>query len=279
MPRVRAADGTRLHYDVYGRRDGEPLLLLQGLGADSRGWLAQRPALARRFRCIAVDNRGVGGSDAPPGPYDLEVMAADALAVLDELAIDSAHVMGASMGGVLAQILAVRHPGRVRSLVLACTACSHHPWRRELLEHWADLARGGDRRALVDEATRWLVGPRSRFRLRPIVNLVGPVAFSVPSHAFVAQVEAILALDDDVRFELPSIDAPTLVIVGSQDVLTPVGDSDELVSLIAGAELEVVRGGAHGFMIEHAAAFNRAVVGFLGRATESRHAAERPAVG
>lgn len=123
------------------------------------------------------------------------------------------------------------------------------------------------------------MGPRSRFRLRPIVNLVGPVAFSVPSHAFVAQVEAILALDDDVRFELPSIDAPTLVIVGSQDVLTPVGDSDELVSLIAGAELEVVRGGAHGFMIEHAAAFNRAVVGFLGRATESRHAAERPAVG
>lgn len=274
MSFAHADDGTRIHYDVFGRRDGEPLLLIQGLGADSRAWIAQRRALAARFRCIAFDNRGVGRSDRPAGPYDLEVMATDALAVLDALAIPDAHVMGASMGGVLSQILAVRHRHRVRSLVLACTACRHHPWRRELLADWADAAHRGEMKELVDNAARWLVGPRSRFRLRPVVSLLGPLAFSVPSDSFAAQVEAILNLEDDVRFELVDVDVPTLVLVGSQDILTPVGDSQEIASLIPGAELVVLRGGAHGFMIEQAGAFNRAVLGFLSRLAEEPDAME-----
>ncbi|MEJ7582950.1 MAG: alpha/beta hydrolase [Acidimicrobiales bacterium] len=111
MAFTRGADGTRIHYDVWGQRQGEWLLLIQGLGADIRGWIAQRHALGARYRCIALDNRGVGRSDRPDGPYDLEVMAADAVAVLDAAGIASAHVMGASMGGILAQILAVGHPG------------------------------------------------------------------------------------------------------------------------------------------------------------------------
>src|SRR5436190_12874226 len=117
------ADGTRIHYDDFGRRDGEPLLMIQGLGADRRGWLMQRRALGARYRCVALDNRGVGRSDKPPGPYDLSVMAADAVAVLDDAGIERAHVIGASMGGVITQIIGVMHADRVRSLTLACTAC------------------------------------------------------------------------------------------------------------------------------------------------------------
>lgn len=262
MPFATGEDGVRIHYETFGDPDGEPLLLLQGLGADSRGWMRQRRAV-RGFHAITPDNRGVGRSDKPAGPYDLEVMARDAVAVLDDLEIGKAHVMGASMGGVLAQILGVRHGDRVRSLVLACTGCQHLTWRRELLQEWAETASHRGMRALVDDAAKWLVGPRSRFRFWPVLALLGPLALQVPPEAFVAQIEAILSLDDEVRFELPNVSAPTLAVVGSQDILTPLADSEEIVSLIPGAELAVVGGGAHGFMFEHAGAFNRVVVDFL----------------
>src|SRR3954465_3326338 len=122
---TEAADGTRLHWSVSGRRDGEPVLMIQGLGADSRGWVRQRRAFGERHRVIVFDNRGVGRSDKPSGPYDLAVMADDAARVLTAAGHDSAHVVGASMGGAIAQILAVQHADRVRSLILACTACQH----------------------------------------------------------------------------------------------------------------------------------------------------------
>lgn len=265
MPFTVGGDGARIHYEVAGRADGEPLLLIQGLGADLKGWAAQRYALGRRYRLLLVDNRGAGGSDKPEGPYDLEVMAEDAIAVLDAEGVDTAHVMGASMGGVLAQIVAVRHPDRVRSLVLACTACHHHAWRVELLADWADLAEAKGMRALAHEAIRWLVGPRHHVRFRVPFGLLGPLVLNIPAHAFAAQARAITSMSDDVREELRFIDVPTLVIVGTQDILTPLPDSEELAELIPGAELSVITGAAHGLMIEAANAFNDRVLAFLDR--------------
>lgn len=263
MPYASSSDGIRIHYQEFGRTDGEPLLLVQGLGADSGSWLLQRYPFGSRHRCVAPDNRGVGRSDKPAGPYDLEQMADDLVAVLDEAGIASAHVVGVSMGGILAQILAVRHPERVRSLVLSCTACHHHQWRIELLEHWADIARNQGMRALLGENLRWIVGNRSLRRFWPAMRLVGPVALDISADAFVAQVDAILGTDDVLRHELSAIDVPTLVIVGSQDVLTPLGDSEELAELVPGARLAVVRGGAHGFMVEKAGHFNATILDFL----------------
>jgi 3-oxoadipate enol-lactonase len=120
-------------------------------------------------------------------------------------------------------------------------------------------------RALVDLAARWLMGPRSRFRLWPVVGVLGPLALNVTPAAFCAQIDAILALDDKLRFELDAIDVPTFVIVGSQDILTPIGDSELLSEMIPGSELVIVTGGAHGFMVENAGRFNDAVRDFLGR--------------
>ena len=133
-------DGTNIAYSAWGRRDGSPVLMIQGLGVDHRGWALQRGAFGRHHHCIAPDNRGTGHSDAPPGPYDLVQMAdRRAIAVMDAEGIERAHVVGASMGGVIAQIIGVMHPDRVRSLTLACTACQHHEWRRELLAEWAEV--------------------------------------------------------------------------------------------------------------------------------------------
>jgi 3-oxoadipate enol-lactonase len=265
MPHAITDDGIRIRYEVFGRRHGEPVLMIQGLGADSRGWFAQRAALGLRYRGIVFDNRGVGRSGKPVGPYDLEQMAADAVAVLDAAGYDSAHVMGASMGGVIAQIMAVRYPDRVRSLVLACTACRHLGWRRELLEEWAETAQAQGMRVFANRSMRWLVGPRSLRRFWPAFGALTPLAMSAPTHSFVSQVNAILDMDDSVRELLHTVSVPTLVLVGSQDILTPQADSEEIAELIPDAELAVLRGGAHGFMVENFWEFNRLVLEFLQR--------------
>jgi 3-oxoadipate enol-lactonase len=258
-----ADDGVPIAYQSFGQRDAAPVLLLQGLGVDSRGWALQRFPLSRRFRCYAVDNRGVGGSAAAPHPLSLEQMADDAVAVLDDAGVADAHVMGASMGGVLAQILAVRHPERVRSLVLSCTACRHHEWRRELFEDWAAAVLADGMGALGGEGLRWLIGPRLHRRLGMWLNLMARILQQAPPENFAAQVQAILAASDQLRFELVNVRAPTLVITGSQDLLTPLGDAEELAELITGARLLEVRGVGHALMAEAPNAFNRAVTAFL----------------
>jgi 3-oxoadipate enol-lactonase len=267
MPYTTASDGVRLHYDVSGRRGGEAVLMIQGLGADSRGWALQRRAIGKHHRVIVFDNRGVGRSGKPPGDYDLTQMADDALTVLDAAGYDTAHVMGASMGGVIAQIIAVMHPHRVRSLILACTACRHLPWRRELLEDWAAIAQAQGMRAFAARNLRWLVGSRSLRRFWPAFGVLSTIAISAPAHSFVSQVHAILDMDDGLRVLLPTVTAPTLVLVGSQDILTPQADAEEIVELVPDSELAVVRGGAHGFLVENFGTFNRLVIDFLTRVT------------
>ena len=181
-----------------------PLLMIQGLGADSRGWALQRMAFGRRHRCYRhrqPGRRRVG--DRPPGPYSLEQMARDAVAVLDAEGVERAHVMGASMGGVIAQIIAVLHPERARSLVLACTACRHHEWRRELLAEWAeevDAARdvGARRRgaAVARRAAARTAGSGSGS------TCSRGIVLQQPPEPFVAQVDAILDATDELRFAL-----------------------------------------------------------------------------
>ena len=267
MPEVVVSDGTKISYALDGRRDGEPLLLVHGLGADTRGWAMQKRALGSRFRLVMVDNRGVGRSDRAEGPYDLEVMADDALAALDDAGYGSAHVLGASMGGIISQVIGVRHRERGRSLTLACTACRHFSWRKELLAEWSDQAQAYGMREFVRRNLKWMVGPRSLRRTWPAMAVLGPLAFNVPVASFVAQIDAILSIEDSLRGELVEVTAPTLVLCGSQDVLTTQGDSEEIASLIPGAELAVVRGGAHLFMVEQAGSFNRTVGDFLTRVT------------
>lgn len=269
MTYATAADGVRLHYGVTGRSSGPPVLLIQGLGADKHGWDLQRLAMACSHHTIALDNRGSGRSDKPHGTYTLEQMAADAIAVLDHAGVETAHVVGASMGGAISQILTIVHPERVRSLTLTCTSCRNHPWRRELLGSWGAAARQDGMGSMTSQAARWVIGPRSFRRLMPAVGWLGPLAFGRPTHAFAAQVDAILAADDSMPDRLADIDVPTLVVVGNQDILTPRGDSEELADLIPTAELVVISGAAHGLMIEHASTYNRVLFDFLSRAEDA----------
>jgi 3-oxoadipate enol-lactonase len=167
------------------------------------------------------------------------------------------------MGGIIAQIIGVLYPERTRSLTLACTACRHHPWRRELLADWAEMVSLRGMQALAGEGMQWLVGPRLQRRFGLALNLLSRLVLSGAPEPFIAQVDAILAMSDDMRFELPNIHAPTLIITGSQDSLTPVGDAEELAECIPNSRLVVLSGAAHGLMAEAPAAFNREVLSFI----------------
>ncbi|MDH4169992.1 MAG: alpha/beta hydrolase [Acidimicrobiia bacterium] len=269
MAYAHAADGARIFYRVTGPDDGPPLLMLHGLGTDQLGWMLQRRPFNARYRTIMVDNRGSGRSDKPPGPYRLEDLAADAVAVLDDLAIESAHIMGASMGGALSQIIAVMYPERVRSLVLACTACQLQPWRQELFEDWVEQARTQGMHRWMTANLQWLIGPRSMRRLWPVANVIGLLAQRAPVHGLIGQLQALLAADDDLMVELANVSVPTLMVVGSQDILTPVADSELLAATIPGSRMAVIRGAAHGLMIEHARIFNDTVLEFLDEVSDA----------
>jgi 3-oxoadipate enol-lactonase len=265
MPFVHATDGTRIHYEVTGKSGATPVLMIQGLGASKNAWNLQRIAMATRFRIISFDNRGAGRSDKPTEPFTLEQMADDALAVLDAAGIETAHVVGASMGGVISQIVAVKYPHRVRSLTLVCTACRHHPRRQELLQAWAKTAADKGMIEVGKEAAQWVMSPRSFRRLVPAFTWMGPLAALRPRHSFVSQIDAILNTREDLVDQLSTITAPTMVIVGNQDILTPRGDSEEIAERIPNAELVVISGAAHGLMMEHSSTFNRILIEFLQR--------------
>ncbi len=266
MTYVRSNDGTLIHYSKTGNPKGAPVLFIQGLGAGKTGWALQRLASAPWYQAIALDNRGAGRSDKPHGEYTLEQMADDAIAVLDHAGIETAHVVGASMGGAISQIVAVKYPERTRSVTLACTAGRNHPWREELLESWRDSALERGIGSMGEDAARWVIGPRSFRRLLPAIGWLGPVALGRPAHAFAAQCDAILSASDshqELIDRLPDINVPVLIMVGNQDILTPRGDSEDLAATIPTAELVVI------FAQERGAGGEMGVVTFVAPASTS----------
>jgi pimeloyl-ACP methyl ester carboxylesterase len=273
---AQADDGTIIYYETWGR--GEPLLLVSGLATDLRFWACQRLVFGRRFRCIALDNRGAGRSGKPEGPYSLEQMASDAVAVLDVEGVENAHVVGHSMGSLIAQVLAVRHPRRVRSLTLAGAACRHRPWRLDLLAEWQETARSQGVRVWGRRAFPWMFGPRTARMFGVWIKLLLPVMLQQPAHGFVGQVQALLAAPEGERDRFGDIAVPTLIVAGSEDVLTTPDDAAEVASMIPAARVVTLKGAGHCLMVEAAPVFNSLVLEFLGGVGEpSAPAASRVA--
>jgi pimeloyl-ACP methyl ester carboxylesterase len=131
MPIARL-NGVSIHYHVEGR--GDPLVMIMGFSAGRLGWLPQIPFFRKHYRVVTFDNRGVGRSDKPLGPYSTRMMADDTVRLMDLLGIEKAHIMGLSMGGMIAQELAIEYPQRVMKLVLACTYANQHEASRDSLE-------------------------------------------------------------------------------------------------------------------------------------------------
>jgi len=269
-------DSIELYYEEHGR--GDPLLLIMGLAADSTAWMFQVPDFAERHRTITFDNRGVGRSSKPPGPYTIHQMADDAAGLLDALRIARAHVLGVSMGGMIAQELALRHPERVRGLVLACTYPEPDvevERQREfgMTQFGGTVTASGEMRIdlsaldpimffqhLLPRVFNQSFIDRELPRLMQLFS--GALQYGFSMEAILGQVEAVMGHRATDRLHL--IEAPTLVITGDADLLISPANSDVLARSIPGAKLVKVPGGSHGFNFETPEIFNRAVLDFLG---------------
>ena len=229
MPRI-SVNGLKLFYEAEG--SGEPVVLIPGFASGRAIWSMQTPALARHFRVISFDPRGICASDKPEGPQTIGLLADDLAHLLQTLGIAAAHVVGVSFGGFVAQEFALKYPSMTRKLVLCCTGF------------------GGPNHVMPAADTL------KAFASNDWVN-----SEEVPEHVYRSQLEA--ASRFNVESRLAGIASPTLVLSGDADAIVPVQNSRNLAARIPGAELKIIEGGSHTFFIERADEFNRIVTEFL----------------
>jgi 3-oxoadipate enol-lactonase len=252
--------GARIYWDEQGK--GEPVLLIMGLGYPSHLWHRTRPALQEQYRTIALDNRGSGQSGAPPGPYSIALMASDAAAALGAAAVESAHVFGLSMGGMIAQEFALQYPARVRSLILGCTAPGG-PNAVRAEKRVTEILMARD---MNPEDHARAMRPYVYDSSTPVERIDEDLAlrrqwFPKPE-AYMAQLQGIFAWESYDR--LPGISAPTLVMHGESDQLVPVGNGKVIASRIPGAKLVLLPHASHIFSTDQPEASLKAIMDFLG---------------
>jgi pimeloyl-ACP methyl ester carboxylesterase len=264
MPTV-SVNGAELYYEEHGR--GEPLVLVPGFGTGAWIWYRQVPALAEHFRVVVFDPRGVARSEGRDEPFTMRQFADDLAGLLEALKVESAHVLGASFGGFVAQEFALAHPARTRSLILCCTSfggARHVPPSAETLAAIAST-KGLNTEERVRENLLLAFSPRFAAGHPSEVGRVISLRAEnhVPEYAYLRQLQAAFAFDAAER--VGRIEAPTLVLTGDADTIVPHENSLNLAAAIPGAALRVVEGGSHAFFIERPEEFNRAVVEFIGQ--------------
>lgn len=262
--KLAQADGARIAYDVLG--DGDPLLFVHGLAYDRHGWGPLPHLLAEESRVVLFDNRGVGESDVPEGPYSVAQLAADAVAVLDAAGVERAHVLGVSLGGFVAQEIALTYPRRVRRLVLGSTSpggTGAYPMPEKgtkAFELFPTMEREAGLRLMVETALGEH-GVRERpelleeiyaYRLEHAPTLAGWYAQAVAGATF------------DAYDRVSSISAPTLVFHGRADDVVDPRNSELLARLIPDSQLHLVPDRGHLLVWEEAEALAPVVRGFLG---------------
>ena len=264
MPVVRA-NGIELFYRDDGA--GMPALFVQGLGVDHRGWggVVRQLMTGTARRCISFDNRDVGRSSIMDAAYDVTDMARDAVGLLDALGVEQADIVGHSMGGVIAQEMAIRWPARVRRLVLIATYTSGDPRGSAVFEGQAFLRRTLSREDYC-RATFWSAYSHQDYRradgfietmmARTVANDLWQ-----PQDAYERHVRAVTTVNTEAR--LGEIAAPTLIIAGAEDILTPMRFAETLAAGIRDNQLLVVEGAAHGIIWSHAGAVAAAIGRFL----------------
>ncbi|VVD82791.1 3-oxoadipate enol-lactonase 2 [Pandoraea morbifera] len=254
-----SANGASLHYVVDGH--GPWLTLAHPLGADLTVWDDLVPDLAAHFRVLRYDSRGHGRSDVPHGPYSVKQLAADATALLSSLEIPRTHFVGISMGGAVAQQVALDAPERITSLTLIDTTAGYDEADAKRFRERASQARDDGMKALADDTLgRWLsAGFRKRHphraeRIRALVAGAHPEGFAAACEALA---------EFDVRSRLHEIEAPTLVLVGENDPSTPPPVAQRIADGIAGARLVVVPDAAHLSIVEQKQFVTNALATFL----------------
>jgi len=263
MP-IANVNGININYKVQGQ--GEPLIMIMGAGSAQSGWRFQTGLFKKYFRTITFDNRGVGKSDKPAGPYTMRMMADDTIGLMDHLGIEKAHVLGGSMGGMIAQELAINYPERVDKLVLAGTFARRDETSgfsseiNKAIEAYEASSRDkASQRRLFGVFMDSVFNKRAyRVFMAPLMKIA--IRFSA-TKGVAEQFEAILVHDAADR--LGMIKASTLVITGTEDRAIKPISSEVIANLVPKAKLVKMLSGGHNFPIEMRDEFNREVLDFL----------------
>lgn len=261
MPTVKTGD-IATYYEEEG--SGEPLVLICGISADLQAWRFQVPELSKRFRVICYDNRGAGRTDAPDQPYSVAQMANDLAALMDELRIDAAHILGWSMGGLIAQAFTHAYPRRVRKLILMSTMERPDGFVRLAIRNWVNIRRSDmSFEKIVRFVSRWSYSP-ALYENEPLyekfVQVMATNPYAQKAHAFLRQADALLAYDP--RKPANPVRVQTLVMVGVHDSLVPPYHSERLAQGIPGATLRMLSG-AHAGFVEFPDEYNAEIAKFL----------------
>lgn len=260
-------NGLRLYYELHGPEEAFPVVCINGLTMDTAAWGFQLPALTPHFRVVLYDCRGQGKSDKPEGPYLPDQHARDLVGLLDALGLERAHLLGLSNGGVIAMSVAARHPDRVAGLVLVDTFAHSDVLMQAKLDSWVAALEAGGPEARFDVALPWIWSRAFLAQHADEVRALRERAAQAPTHAVRALIEG--ARQIDVRSLLPSIQAPTLVLVGEEDVLTPIWYAREIVEAIPHASLVVIGGAGHAPTIERPDIVNALAVVFFKQHTDN----------
>ena len=265
MPKIQAND-IELFYNITGT--GEPLLLLAGFACDNSYWSLMMPNLTTKYQVIRVDNRGVGRSSTPTKPYSIQEMARDAAALLEYLCIDSVSVIGHSMGGQIAQELALNYPQKVRNLIIISSWAQVNSIFHTIIETWGELPQILDWQQYQKVILPWVF--TEQFLSTPqVIDQILQMAVNYPfrptAQGLYNQSQAILNSDTSAR--IPEISCPTLVMVGKQDILTPVAFSQQLTQLISHAQLVLIENCGHGLLIESTHTVAEKILNFLDKST------------
>jgi 3-oxoadipate enol-lactonase len=264
-----AAGDVEINYRVEG--DGpETVVLVNGIGDDLEAWLMQVPDLLEAgLRVVTFDNRGIGGSSKPAGPYTSRQGAADAHAVTQALGLEPFHLVGCSMGGLIAQEYALAYPGELRSLVLANTYAAADAYTCGLLEAWAAILASGGIALVMRQMAPWIFSPEFHAdQPRVLAGFIDEMVRTPQTSASFADQLAILH-DHDTWQRLPAITAPALVLVAESDVFIRPDLSRLMLERLPAATWAAVPGG-HAVMWENPGAWNGAIVEFIERHSASR---------
>lgn len=263
MPFVKL-DGVNIHYRLDGPDTAaETIVLINGLADDLDSWGFQVPDLtAAGYRVLSFDNRGIGKSDRPAGPYSSRMLADDAKKLVDHLGLKGFHLMGVSMGGMISQEYALAYPGDLKSVTLACTYGKADAFCQTMFAMWADLARKIDVPFVMRDVMLWaFTGPFFESRKEDAAAFAEAMAnLDMKVEPYLAQLAVIQAHDTLDRVQ--AIQVPTLVLAGEEDILIPVRLSRLLHQAIPGSEWATVPGG-HACLWESPAPFNQRFLDFV----------------
>jgi len=252
-------NGIELNFTVQG--SGPWVVMSHSLACDLHMWDAQVAALSKDYSVLRFDTRGHGKSDAPPGEYNLEMLAEDVHGLLDSMGIASCHWMGLSMGGMIGQVFALRYPAMLKSLILADTTSRYPAEAKNLWESRIATATEKGMEPLVEGTlSRWFTAGFLGAH-REACDRVAAMIRATPVPGYVGCCHAIPKID--VTSRLKEIKCPVMVIVGEQDAGTPVEMAREIHAAMPGSELVIIPSASHLSNIEQPDGFNRAVAGFL----------------